>query len=137
VSKQPQNDERVRKGGTYHDFATSDASAVGGRFSAEGRQRVVGSASFEYPALPANSPWHDDLVPNEGPTDIDVSVAPVVGEFHEVAASLAGEGIKDSSSPPGDLPSGDGRSAAGPHPAASSAPSPPSTKQQSRKRIRS
>jgi hypothetical protein len=65
-----QNDERVRKGGTYHEFA---------RFAAERKQRVVGSRPLvEYPAL----------LPAEEPLGVDLSVAPVVGEPHEIAASL-------------------------------------------------
>jgi hypothetical protein len=103
------NDRRVHKGGSYHDFATSDASAVAGRYATEGRQRVVGSASFRYPELPETSPWHNDPVPAEEPLGVDINAVEAVGTHAEIEKSLAeskgGEGI-NLSLPPNGLPSG-------------------------------
>jgi hypothetical protein len=99
-----------REVGTYHQIAAAEAGAVGGRFAAESKQRVVGSKPWVgYPALPMSSPWHDDPVPAEEPLGIDLSAAPIVGEVHEITASLAepqsGGGINPIS-PPNGSPSG-------------------------------
>src|SRR5262249_22556732 len=78
-----------RAAGTYFAFAAAEADAIRGRFAAQSKARVVGSEpAVNYPALPADSPWCHDPVPDEMPIDVDVSAAPIVGEFHEVAASL-------------------------------------------------
>jgi hypothetical protein len=78
------NDRRVHKGATYHAFATSEASAVGGRFSSEARQRVVGSASFKYPQLPEGAwPNQAAAVPPEECLGIDVNAQEPVGEIFE------------------------------------------------------
>ena len=110
------NDRRVHKGGSYHDFATSDASAVAGRYATEGRQRVVGSASFRYPELPETSPWHNDPVPAEEPLGVDINAVEAVGTHAEIEKSLAeskgGEGINPSL-PPNGLPNDEGRAPLG------------------------
>jgi hypothetical protein len=93
------NDERVHRGGTYHEIAIAEADAVGGRFAAASKQRVVGSGPFEYPQLPASSPWHRDPVPDEPPIGIDISAAPIVGEPHEVALSEARHGADTPAEP--------------------------------------
>jgi len=108
-----ENDWRVRKGGTYHEFAASEAGAIGGRFAAESKQRVVGSASFKYPALPANSPWASDPVPAEEPLGVDLNAAPVVGEAHEVEQSLQALGEANSSGAGRLLPADAGRALPG------------------------
>jgi hypothetical protein len=106
-----ENDRRVHKA-TYYAHAASEAA--GGRFARQTQSMTVGSRPLvEYPVLPASSPWHRDPVPAEEPLNVDLSIAPIVGEVFEVEKSLAespsGEGIKDPpTSPPDDQPGGDG-----------------------------
>jgi hypothetical protein len=102
-----------REVGTYHAFATGEAGAVGGRFAAREKSTVIGAGQVAYPALPANSPWYNDPVPPEEPLGVDLSAAPVVGEAHEVAASLADEGIIPLASPPNGPPNDEGRAPLG------------------------
>jgi len=85
----PQSERRaVLKAGTYHQFATSEADAVGGRYAAQSKARVVGSASFEYPALPVSSPWANDPVPPEAPLGVDINAVEPVGTHAEIEHSL-------------------------------------------------
>jgi hypothetical protein len=121
-----QNDQRVaRDVSTYVDHVHEDS---GGRYWKQTPSMTVGSRPLvEYPALPSNSPWHHDPVPPEEPLGVDLSAAPIVGEPHEIAASLgeANSGdvghllpkVVDSASPGGER-------SAGRVPPASSAPSP-------------
>jgi hypothetical protein len=110
------NDRRVHKGGTYHQFAASEAGAVGGRFAAESKQRVVGSGPVAYPQLPETSPWHNDPVPAEEPLGVDINMVEAVGTYAEIEKSLAesqsGEGINQAS-PPNGLPNDEGRAPLG------------------------
>jgi hypothetical protein len=123
------NDRRVHKGATYHAFATSEASAVGGRFSAEGRQRVVGSASFKYPQLPGSS-WGNQgaAVPPEPSLGVAIDEMEPTGTHAEIEQSIekslagpkSGEGIIPLASPSGVPPSGGDelREGVTPHPPA-------------------
>ena len=131
-----QNDERVRRGGTYHDIAASEAGALGGRYGAVSKTGVIGSGPT-YPRLPASSPWAErDPVPDEPPIDIDVSAMPIVGEPHEVAASLArsqsGEGIDPpAASPPSASPDG-GAGSGVPQPKGAVETAPPASRRRKR-----
>jgi hypothetical protein len=110
----PQSERRAvlkndRAAGTYHQFAASESDAVGGRYGAVSKTRVIGSGPATYPALPASSPWASDPVPAEEPLGIDLSAAPIVGEVHEITASLAmaGGGSALPSDPSVASPNGD------------------------------
>ena len=70
---------------TFHS-RTHDES--GGRWQKQTPTNVIGSSPVSYPKLPASSPWSCDPVPPEEPLGIDVSESPIVGEHHEVEASL-------------------------------------------------
>jgi hypothetical protein len=72
---------------TLHGRALAEEGMVGGRYGAISKTNVVGSR-VEYPKLPVNNPWHHDPVPPEESLGVDISAAPVVGEFYEVQASL-------------------------------------------------
>jgi hypothetical protein len=123
---------RVHKGGTYYEFAASEAGAVGGRYGAISKTQVTGAASVpQYPSQPPGSPWRDEPCGLEPPFPIDIGPAAVVGEPHEVAASLGEVYSNDvgdllpktlDSASPGDGP----RSAGLVPPASEAAPSPPS-----------
>ncbi len=83
------NDERVRRGGTYHDFAASEAGVIGGRFAAREKSTVTGSSgSAQYPAQPATSHWHHDPVGPEPALGFSVEDMIPAGGPPEVAASL-------------------------------------------------
>jgi len=115
-------DNDRRAGGTYHEIAAAEATAIGGRWAVEARTRVTGAMPVpQYPALPATSPWRDDPVPAEPSLGEDLSAAPVVGEYHEIAASLAasqgGGGIDHPTLLPGDSPGGGEASLGGTLPA--------------------
>jgi hypothetical protein len=70
-----------------HRFAQSEAGEVQGRWAKPAQ--VTGSeGAVHMPRLPENSPWSCDPVPPEAPLGIDVSETPIVGEPHEVEASL-------------------------------------------------
>ena len=107
-----ENDRRVRRGGTYHDIASSEAAVPRGRFTAHERSTVTGATpASRYPTLPASSPWASEPVGQEPPLGFSVDEMIPAGEPHEVMASLAkqqgGEGINPSASSPGAPPSGD------------------------------
>jgi len=72
---------------TFHQFASSEANEVGGRF-ARPTQISGTNPTPLYPKLPASSPWSCDPVPPEEPLGIDISEPPVVGESFEVEQSL-------------------------------------------------
>jgi len=76
------NDARVAS--TYLDHYHDDE---GGRFAKP--QTVIGSDGAQYPMAAPN--WSLDPVPPEPPTGHDINEAPIVGEPHEIAKSLAGE----------------------------------------------
>ncbi len=40
-------------------------NTIGGRWASEGKTRVTGAATIEYPPQPPNRPWHHDPVPPE------------------------------------------------------------------------
>jgi hypothetical protein len=106
-----------REVGTYQQFASSEAGAIGGRFAAEAKTRVTGTTPVpQYPALSANSPWHHDPVPPEEPLGVDINAVEAVGTHAEIEKSLAesqsGEGIT-SKSPPNGLPNDEGRAPLG------------------------
>jgi hypothetical protein len=100
-----ENDQRVRNGSgsTYFGFAESEASAIGGRFAVESKQRVIGSSGVEYPALPANSPWHCDPVPPEPSLGMPIDAMEPVGTHVEIEKSLR-EMRDELGPPPGALP---------------------------------
>jgi len=62
-----ENDRRVRKGSTYHEFASSEAGAIGGRFAARERSTVVGATPAPlYPTMPGGAwPNQTAAVPPE------------------------------------------------------------------------
>jgi hypothetical protein len=82
--EQLRNDQR--NASTLHQFASSEAGEIGGRFAKPATVNASQSA-VHYPRLPTSSPWSSDPVPPEEPLGIDVSEAPIVGEPHEVLAS--------------------------------------------------
>jgi hypothetical protein len=130
------------KGGTYHQIAVSEAGAIGGRFAAEAKTHVTGVAPApQYPTLPVNSPWADEPVGPEPPLGVAIDQMEPVGEPFEIQMDEARSGTGITPTPVEQLQesassSGNERSARGPHPAALSAPLPPSTKLKSRKRMR-
>src|SRR5262245_47377498 len=85
-----ENDRRVRRGGTYHEFAASEAGAIGGRFAAEARTHVVGSSSFAYPRQPGSA-WGNQgaVVPPEEPLGVDINALEPLGTAAEIEQSLA------------------------------------------------
>jgi hypothetical protein len=85
------NDERVRKGGTYFEFAASESGAIGGRFAAREKSTVIGSGPVAYPRQPVDSPWASEPVGQERPSGFSVEEMLPAGEPHEVATSLLGE----------------------------------------------
>jgi hypothetical protein len=129
-----------REAGTYAAFAESDAGIARGRFTGQQKSMVIGSSGpVRYPALPPNSPWARDPVPDEPPIGIDISAAPVVGECHEITASLAesiGEGIDPPASLPNDRPGGDGPARSRGHSSSQAAATSPlsQSKQKSRRK---
>ena len=89
-----QNDRRVRDASAYVDHVHDDND--GGRFKNQTTRITVGSRPLvEYPALPPNSPWARDPVPDEPPIGVDLSAAPIVGEPHEIATSLGKANLDD------------------------------------------
>jgi len=101
VKRRPNSEQRLRqnvvrgggpddvhkRGSTYHSHTHDDA---GGRFAKQSPQYVIGSTAIpQYPAQPGSS-WSNQAaaVPAEEPLGVDLSAAPIVGEPHEVAASL-------------------------------------------------
>jgi len=94
--------------GTYYQHAASEADVPRGRFTAHEKSNVIGSSeTVAYPQLPGSSPWARDPVPDEPPIDADLS-APIVGEVHEVLASLAAvsDGTAASAGPSPNPPGG-------------------------------
>jgi hypothetical protein len=101
VKRRPNSEQRLRqnvvrgggpddvhkRGSTYHSHTHDDA---GGRFLKQSPQYVIGSTPIpQYPTLPQSSPSNQAAaVPAEEPLGVDLSAAPIVGEPHEVAASL-------------------------------------------------
>ncbi len=80
----------IEETSSYHQFALSD-EGPGGRFANQEKKSTTGAAPIPtYPALPANSPWHRDLVPPEPPLDIDVNAVEPVGTEAEIERSLSG-----------------------------------------------
>jgi hypothetical protein len=119
---------------TLHGRAIAEQGTIGGRYGAESKTRVIGSG-VEYPRLPESSPWHSDPLPPPEPLGFPIDEMAPVGEPHEVAESLAREGI-NIVSPPNDPLCGDAEA-----PLGDSAPtyalrpaSPPSTKQRIKRR---
>jgi hypothetical protein len=111
-----ENAKRHKDASTFLDHTHSDE---GGRFAKQ--QMVIGSAAEagkQYPKLPTSSPWADNPVGVEPPYDGDMS-APIVGEPHEIEASL---GKSAAVLLPADEPKGDAQSrcdtAASPNPSA-------------------
>jgi hypothetical protein len=80
-------DDAHKRGSTYHSHTHDDA---GGRFLKQSPQYVIGSTAIpQYPTLPQSSPSNQAVaIPPEEPLGVDLSAAPIVGEPHEVAASL-------------------------------------------------
>jgi hypothetical protein len=62
--------------------------AVGGRWAAESKAKVVGSTSFKYPALPPNSPWASEPVGQGRPLGFSVDEMIPVGEPHELGEAI-------------------------------------------------
>jgi hypothetical protein len=84
------NDQKVRLGGTFLDFAQAAASDIGGRFAAHSKELVVGSTPGPiYPALPASSPWSGaDPVGLEPPLGQDLNIVEPCGTPSEIEASI-------------------------------------------------
>jgi hypothetical protein len=77
--------------GTLYDHAQGDANTVGGRWAAQNRATLSGDKiSVDYPTLPDASPWHAGNAV-EPPLGFSIDEAPIVGEWHEVQASLRGD----------------------------------------------
>jgi hypothetical protein len=87
-SELTQEEKRQVLRDTMHTRAVAEQGAVGGRWAAETKARVVGSAPFKYPELPPNSPWASDPLPASEPLGFPIDEMQPVGEPHEVAASL-------------------------------------------------
>src|SRR6516225_2418392 len=83
--EQLRNDQR--NASTLHQFASSEAGEIGGRYAKP--SNVTGSAgAVHMPRLPENSPWAaPDPSGQEPPLNIDVTEAPITGEPFEVEAS--------------------------------------------------
>jgi hypothetical protein len=114
-----ENDERIRKGGTYHEFAASEAGASGGRFAARERSTVVGSGPVAYPQLPENS-WGNQgaAVPPEPSLGVAIDEMETVGTHAEIDQSLQSlREMRDEAGPPPaslpDSPNDEGRAPLG------------------------
>ena len=82
--EQLRNDQR--NASTLHQFASSEAGEIGGRFAKPATVNASQQA-VHYPKLPTSSPWSCDPVPPEEPLGIDVNEPVVTGEPFEVEAS--------------------------------------------------
>jgi hypothetical protein len=89
-----QEEKRRVQRDTLHGRAVAEMGAVGGRWAAESKAKVVGSTSFKYPALPPNSPWASEPVGLEPPLGYSVEAMPAVGEAFELAAEAGAQGVK-------------------------------------------
>jgi hypothetical protein len=92
---------------TLHGRAVAEQDTIGGRYAAESKQRVVGSASFKYPQLPEGS-WGNQgvAVPSEPPLGFSVDAVEPLGTAAEIEQSLRevrdGTGTPTEPSSPGD-----------------------------------
>jgi hypothetical protein len=99
------NDQKVRQGATFHDFAQAAATDVGGRFAnAQGKELVVGSTPGPiYPKLPASSPWAGvDPVGQEPFLGSDINSVEPCGSPSEIAESLRNQSSGPLSSADGE-----------------------------------
>ena len=123
------NDRRVRTGTTYSEIAASEVGTIGGRFSSEARQRVIGSGPVSYPVLPQGAfPNQAAAVPSEPSLGVAIDQMEPTGTYAEIEKSIekslagpkSGEGIIPLASPSGVPPSGGDelREGVTPHPPA-------------------
>jgi hypothetical protein len=118
------NDQRVAS--TFQSRAQAEADDVRGRWAQEHKATVIGTsdATAQYPKLPSG-PWADPVqIPPEEPLGYDISEAPIVGEPHEIAASIDALGDPATGShQPASAPRHDERGFVGPTLAAADVPS--------------
>jgi hypothetical protein len=116
------NDRRVRTGTTYSEIAASEVGTIGGRFSSEARQRVIGSGPVSYPVLPQGAfPNQAAGVPSEPSLGVAIDQMEPCGTYAEIkksiekslAESKGSEGIKNPSLPPNGPPNGGSRATPG------------------------
>jgi hypothetical protein len=75
---------------TFSTFAEAFADEDrGGRFKPEQATHVIGTTPIpKYPELPASSPSHHDVVPDEPPLGFSVDEMTPVGSQQEIQASI-------------------------------------------------
>jgi len=84
----PDDDRRRTRGLTFHDVALGEAGTVQGRFASVAKTQVT-SGVFEYPKLPASSPWSTNPLPEEPPLGFDVNALEPTGTAAEIEQSMA------------------------------------------------
>jgi hypothetical protein len=85
-----QNDRDLLPKTTLSTFAEAFADEErGGRFKTEQPTHVIGSTPIpKYPELPASSPSHHDVVPDEPPLGFSVEQLEPLGTEAEIEASI-------------------------------------------------
>jgi hypothetical protein len=88
-----QNDRKARDTLPKTTFASFSEALKdedrGGRFKPETATHVIGSTAIpKYPELPASSPSHHDVVPDEPPLGFSVDEMTPVGSHKEIQASI-------------------------------------------------
>jgi hypothetical protein len=87
---------------TLHGRAVAEQDTIGGRYAAETRTRVVGSASFKYPQLPGSS-WGNQgaAVPPEPSLGVAIDEMEPTGTHAEIEQSLQSlREMRDEAGPP-------------------------------------
>jgi hypothetical protein len=79
-----QEEKRRVQRDTLHGRAVGEQGAIGGRWAAESKAKVIGSGPVAYPALPPNSPWASEPLGQERPLGFSVEEMIPVGEPHEL-----------------------------------------------------
>jgi hypothetical protein len=92
-----QEQRRAVQRDSLHTRAVSEANTISGRYAAQTRTTVTGSAPIDYPRLPPDSPWASDPVPAEGPLGYSIDEHPPVGELFEQSMCDVPEGVKELS----------------------------------------
>jgi hypothetical protein len=85
-----QNDRDLLPKTTFASFASAFTDEDrGGRFKPETQTHIIGSTPIpKYPELPASSPSHHDVVPDEPPLGFSVEEMTPVGSHQEIQASI-------------------------------------------------